>query len=40
MVFINTSMDFRKLIYENVKENIHFTTNIFTCTGHIHFEVL
>ena len=33
-------MDFRIVIYENVKKNIHFTTNISIYTGHRHFEVL
>ena len=38
----NTSMDFLKLIYENVekkKKNIHFTTSISISAGHRHFEV-
>ena len=28
----NTSMDFRKVIYENIEKNIHFATNIFIYT--------
>ena len=36
-----TSMDFQKVIYENVeKKNIHFKTNISRNMGHRHFEVL
>ena len=35
------TLDFRKVIYENVKKGvIHFTTNISTYIGHRHFEVL
>ena len=33
-------MDSRKVIYENVEKNIHFTTDIPIYTGHRHFEVL
>ena len=33
-------MDFLGLIYENVKKNIHFTTNISLSMGYRHFEVL
>ena len=41
IVCINTSMDFRKLIYENLeREKKHFTTNISIYTGHRHFDVL
>ena len=35
----NTSMDFQKVIYENVGKK-HLTTNISTYTGHRNFEVL
>ena len=33
-------MDSRKVIYENVEKNIHFTIDISIYTGHRHFEVL
>ena len=34
-------MDFRKVIYENVKKkNVLFTTNTSVYMGHRHFEVL
>ena len=32
-------MDFLKVIHENVKKKIHFTTNISISTGQGHFEV-
>ena len=37
----DTMMDFLKVIYEMLKNKIHFTANISTYTGHTHFvEVL
>ena len=36
----NTSLDFLKVIYENVEKNTYFTTNISISTGQRHFEVL
>ena len=40
IVCINTSMDFQKLIYENVEKKPHFATSISIHMGHRHFELL